>query len=149
MARIVGLMGAVLTTAGLAACATGPSGRAAIETPTATCREVTIPIYFEPNEAEVTPEGRGVLAAETRAVRGCRIEGVRVVGLADAVGDPAANLELSKRRAASVAEAIKAAGLPDAEFEMAAAGQADSISSDGQLRPLRRRADVTLRVSPP
>ncbi|ODT86829.1 OmpA family protein [Phenylobacterium sp. SCN 70-31] len=149
MARIVGLVGAMATTVGVAACASAPDRRAAIETPPPSCREVTIPVYFEANDADITPEGRRVLAAETQAVRGCRIEGVRVVGLADAVGDPAANLELSKRRAASVAEAIKAAGLPDAEFEVAAAGQAGSVAPDGQLRPVRRRADVTLRLSPP
>jgi outer membrane protein OmpA-like peptidoglycan-associated protein len=133
----------------LASCAAGPTGRAAVETPAANCQDVTIPIYFEPDVFDLTPEGRRVLAAEAQAVKGCRVESVRVVGLADAVGDPAANLELSKRRAASVADAILKAGLPAADFEVTAAGQAGAIAAGGEVRPVRRRADVTLKLSRP
>ena len=71
------------------------------------------------------------------------------MGLADAAGDPAANLELSKRRAASVADAIMKAGLPTATFELAAAGQAGSVTSTGEVAPVRRRADITLKLAKP
>ena len=113
------------------------------------CQDVTIPIYFEPSVAEITREGRRVIAAEAAAAKGCSVESVHVLGLADAAGDPAANLELSKKRAASVADAIKKAGLPVAEFDVAAAGQAGSVTADGELRPVRRRADITLKLSKP
>jgi outer membrane protein OmpA-like peptidoglycan-associated protein len=77
------------------------------------------------------------------------VDAVKVIGLADAAGDPAANLELSKQRAASVASAIMKAGLPAAEFELAAAGQAGAVSESGAVAPVRRRADVTLKLSKP
>jgi outer membrane protein OmpA-like peptidoglycan-associated protein len=134
---------------GLASCTMGPTGRAAVEAPPSTCQDVTIPIYFEPDVSDLTPEGRRVLAAEAQAAKGCRVERVHVIGLADAVGDPAANLELSKRRAASVADAILKAGLPAAEFEVTAAGQAGAVTEGGEMRPVRRRADVTLKLSKP
>ncbi|MDZ4376104.1 MAG: OmpA family protein [Phenylobacterium sp.] len=149
MARTMMLTATLAASAALAGCAMAPTGRGAIVKAAPTCQDITIPIYFEPNEAEVPPEGRRVLMAEAQAVRACRVNGVRVMGLADAVGDPAANLELSKRRAASVAEAVKQAGLPSAQFDVAAAGQADSMSAEGQVRPVRRRADVTLSLSQP
>ena len=112
------------------------------------CQDAVIPVYFEPNDAVITREGRRVIAAGAAQAKGCSVDQVRVLGLADAVGDPAANLELSKKRAASVADAIQKAGLPAAEFEVAAAGQAGSVTAAGQV-PVRRRADITLKLSKP
>ena len=113
------------------------------------CRDVTVPIYFEADGASVTPDGRKLLVVEANRARRCTVNSVRVIGLADAVGEPAANLELSKRRAAAVADVIQKAGLPAAEFDLAAAGQAGAVNAEGQVRPVRRRADVTLKLSKP
>jgi outer membrane protein OmpA-like peptidoglycan-associated protein len=113
------------------------------------CQDVHIPIYFEPDAADLTPEGRALIATEAGRVGPCKVDAVQVVGLADAVGDPAANMELSKKRAASVADAIVKAGLPAAEFDLAAAGQAGSVTKSGEVAPVRRRADVTLKLSRP
>ena len=44
------------------------------------------------------------------------------MGLADAAGEPDANLELPKRRAQSVTAALAAAGLPAAEFQRGRGG---------------------------
>ena len=140
---------AVALAAGLAGGATVPRGRdAVVRAPTA-CQDVTIPIYFEPDVAMVTPEGRRVIASQAAQSKRCRIDGVTILGLADAAGDPAANLELSKARAASVSEALVKAGLPAAELDLAAVGQAGSVTADGKVRPVRRRADVTLKLSDP
>lgn len=136
-------------TLALAGCATVQNARDRIVRPARVCQDVTIPIYFEPNVAQVTPDGRRLIATEAAHARRCRVDQVRVVGLADAAGDPAANLELSKARAASVAEAIMQAGLPSAEFEIAAAGQAGAVTPQGQLQPVRRRAEITLRLGKP
>ena len=57
----------------LAGCATTPPGgpRAKNETPAA-CENLTVHIYFEPESAEVTDEGRAVLSqAATSATRPC------------------------------------------------------------------------------
>ena len=134
----------------LAGCATTPPGgpRAKIETPAA-CENLTVHIYFEPESAEVTDEGRAVLSQAATSAKTCKVERVKVLGLADAVGAPAANLELSKQRVASVTRALIATGLPAGEFDLAAAGQQGAVTQDGEARPLRRRADVTLELTTP
>jgi len=134
---------------GLSGCASMRSARAAIVRAPPTCQDVTIPIYFEPDAAQLTPEGRRVIASQAAQAKRCLIESVRVLGLADAAGDPAANLELSKARAASVTDALMRAGLPGAEFDLSAAGQAGSLTSDGKIQPVRRRADITLKLAKP
>lgn len=133
----------------LGGCASPKSPRDKIVKAPKVCQDMTLPVYFEPNDAVITREGRRVIAAGAAQAKGCSVDAVRVLGLADAAGDPAANMELSKKRAASVADAIQRAGLPAAEFEVAAAGQAGSVTSEGEVRPVRRRADITLKLSNP
>jgi len=148
MTRTAIMTGAVVLAMALSNCASVRSARDRIVRAPKLCQDMTIPIYFEPNAAEITREGRRVIAAGATQARGCEIDAVRVMGLADAAGEPAANLELSKKRAASVADAIVKAGLPAAEFDVAAAGQAGAVTAAGQV-PVRRRADVTLKMSKP
>lgn len=143
------VLAGVAITLGLSGCASVKSARDRIVQAPATCQDVTIPIYFEPDAADLTPEGRRVITLEAAQAKRCRVDGVRVVGLADAAGDPAANLELSQRRAAAVADAIMKAGLPAAEFDLAAVGQAGSVTRDGKVQPVRRRADITLKLAKP
>ena len=112
------------------------------------CVDQTVQIYFEPDSAEVTKEGRAVLNLAANDSKACKVSSIDVLGLADAAGAPGANLELSKRRAQAVTEALTAAGLPAAEFKVAAAGSAEAINSKGDARPLRRRTDVVLHLSP-
>ena len=104
---------------------------------------------FEADSAEVTDEGRAILAQAASTAKTCKVDRVRVLGLADAVGAPAANMELSKQRVAAVTKALLANGLPAAEFDLTAAGQAGATAADGEARPLRRRADVTIELSAP
>lgn len=139
----------VLFAGALGACSTAGDPRERLVRNAPACRDITVPVYFDPNVAQLTPDGRRVIAAAARQARPCRVDGVEVVGLADAAGEPAANLELSKLRAAAVAEAIVKAGLPEASFDLAAAGQAGSVTAAGELAPVRRRADITLKLSNP
>jgi outer membrane protein OmpA-like peptidoglycan-associated protein len=113
------------------------------------CADQTVEIYFEPRSAELTPEGRAVIDAAASQARACRVRSVEVLGLADAVGPADASFELSQRRAAAVTAALTANQLPAAEFRVGAAGQAGAKAADGERAPLRRRVDVTLRLSRP
>lgn len=148
-------IGTIATTVGLCAalalagCATVRNARDRIVKPQARCADLTVQIYFEPDSAEVTPDGRAVLRAAAGQAKGCSVASVSVLGLADAAGAPATNLELSRRRADAVAQALAATGLPAAEFDRAAAGQAGATTASGDTRPLRRRADVTLKLRNP
>jgi outer membrane protein OmpA-like peptidoglycan-associated protein len=132
----------------LGGCTTVHDARARIVRTPAACADQTVEIYFEPESAEVTREGRAVISAAAAQAKGCTVRGIEVLGLADAAGAPGANLELSKRRAQSVTAALSAAGLPVAKF-VTAAGQAGSTAADGTSAPLRRRADVVLHLSAP
>ncbi|RAK64988.1 OmpA family protein [Phenylobacterium kunshanense] len=140
----VGLLAMAATASG---CASVRDARDRIVRASPTCEDLSVPVYFEPNVAVLTREGQRVIAAAARQARGCTVRSVRVVGLADATGDPAANLELSKQRAASVAAAVARAGLPAATFDVEAFGQAGSITPDGRVQPVRRRADITLDLA--
>ncbi len=133
---------------GLGGCA-GMGARTQLVKTERVCQDVTVPIYFEANQAEITRDGRRVIGMAAADTRGCEVRAVQVLGLSDAAGDPAANLELSKRRAASVADALMRAKLPAAEFDVAAAGQAGATNKAGEVRPLRRRADVVLKLAKP
>lgn len=113
----------------------------------AACGDIAAQIYFEPNSAELTTEAATLIARAATQAQGCRVDQVRVVGLADAAGAPAANLELSKRRAAAVTAALAANGLPAAEFVLEAVGQDGSVTPEGAA-PLRRRADILIAARP-
>ena len=65
----------------LSGCASGPTGRAAIEQPAAACQPASVSLYFENNSTDVTREAAAVLRGAQAQARGCRIDGVRVVGL--------------------------------------------------------------------
>lgn len=131
----------------LAGCQTVREARDRLVKAPPRCEDQTVQIYFEPDQAEVTPEGRRVIGEAANLARGCKVARVSVLGLADAQGESAANLELSKRRAQSVTAALVAAQLPAAEFRVAAAGQAGATTADGRAAPLRRRADVVLHMA--
>jgi len=147
--RIHGGTATLLAATVLAGCGSLPSGRDRVVKAPATCQDQTVHIYFDAYSAQVTREGQAVLRQAAAAAKGCRVQSVEVLGLADAVGAPDANLELSKKRADSVTSALARAGLPAAEFKVAAAGQAGATTASGEARPLRRRADVTLRLASP
>jgi outer membrane protein OmpA-like peptidoglycan-associated protein len=140
------IVGVALLT--LAGCAT-LGGRDRVVKRAPECPDQRVQIYFEPNSAAVTDEGRAVLAQAAKAAQGCTVKSVHVLGLADAAGAPDANLELSRRRADSVTAALAAAGLPAAEFEVAGAGQEGAVTDAGEAQPLRRRADVVVKLDKP
>jgi len=133
----------------LSACATVKSARDRVVRSPNRCVDQTVQIYFEPDSAEVTREGRAVLNLTAKdGQANCKVTSVDVLGLADSAGGADANLELSKRRAQAVTDALTAAGLPAADFKLTAGGQAGATNRKGDLRPLRRRTDVVLHLAP-
>jgi outer membrane protein OmpA-like peptidoglycan-associated protein len=139
------LLSAVGLAAGLAACTT--TEREHLVKAPSHCVDQTVQVYFDPQSSELTKEGRAVITAAAQGARSCKVTSVEVIGLADAAGTPAAGLEVSQKRAASVAGALKAEGLPAAEFKVAAAGQAGAVTASGQAAPMRRRADIVLHLA--
>jgi outer membrane protein OmpA-like peptidoglycan-associated protein len=146
--RILGVATLAAAVGLVSGCAAVRNARDRIVKAPSACEDITVQIYFEPDSAEVTREGRAVLSQAAAQARPCRIDRVTVLGLADATGAPGANFELSRRRAAAVTGALAASGLPAAEFDLQAAGQSGAITPAG-AQPLRRRADVTVELSVP
>jgi peptidoglycan-associated lipoprotein len=133
----------------LGGCQTLQNARDRIVRPTVRCDDQAVQIYFEPRSAEITPEGRAVIAQAADQAKGCVVRRVEVLGLADAAGSPDANLELSRQRAQAVTQVLTKAGLPAGEFAVGAAGQTGATTARGEAQPLRRRADVILHLAPP
>ena len=133
---------------GLGACTTTKSARDQIVRSGSNCVDQQGAVYFEADSAEIGKEGLAVIKAAAKAAKSCKVTQVEVRGLADATGAPDANLDLSKRRARSVAAALSAAGFPAAEFRMTAVGDAGATTAGGQAAPLRRRADVIVHLAP-
>lgn len=142
-------LAAVLVILTLAGCQTSRSHYAGplIATPQS-CADIAFPIYFEPGSASVTREAERLFASARKRSDGCRVTSVDVVGLADAVGAPGANLALSERRADSVTRALGRNGFGAAPVRVAAAGASEATAPGGEAKPLRRRADVTIHMTP-
>jgi outer membrane protein OmpA-like peptidoglycan-associated protein len=144
-------IGIVLAAGLVTGCATSPwpKSRSQIVTTTPPCEDFAVQIYFERDSAAITNEARSVLRNAGTMAKDCKVASVRVLGLADAVGAPDVNLALSKRRAAAVTGALAKLGFRNVEFDVAAAGDAGSLTGSGEARPLRRQADVRFDLDGP
>jgi outer membrane protein OmpA-like peptidoglycan-associated protein len=114
----------------------------------ANCRDGSIDIYFNQWEYELNSFSREVLTKAQGSLAGCRIEHVRIVGLADATGDEEANIEVSQKRTQSIAEALEAGGWSRSQFELVAVGERGAVV-DGVEAPMRRRANISVKASAP
>ena len=112
------------------------------------CEDVRFPIYFKSGSDQLTPEGEAVIAAQARRMGPCKVGAAEVLGLADADAAPADPLALSQARAAVVARALSAAGLPAPSFDLVAEGAAGATTAGGRKAPLHRRAEVVLHAAP-
>lgn len=133
----------------LAACQTAPNKQGPLIVATPVCADFTISIYFEAKSAKIGHDAGALIDAAMKRTRGCSVTGVSVLGLADAAGNPDANLILSKRRADAVMKAFARRGLTTVEFRLSAVGEAGAETKSGLAKPLRRRADVEFHVSGP
>jgi len=137
------LIGLAAMSGVVAGCASNsaPKSRSDIVQTAPSCEDFAVQIYFESQSSKLTDEARSVLKGAEALATGCKVASVRVVGLADAVGAPDANLALSQARADTVKRALAKMGYGDAVLE-GAAGDAGATTISGEARPVRRRADV-------
>lgn len=144
-------IGIVLAAGLVAGCASSPwpKSRSQIVAATPTCEDFAVQIYFERDSSEITSEARSVLKSAEALTKDCKVNSVRVVGLADAVGAPDVNLELSRKRATMVTDALAKVGFSNVEFDVAAVGDSGSTTVSGEARPLRRQADVQFDLAGP
>jgi phosphate binding protein len=102
-------------------------------------------LYFAFNSTALRDDARRILdaAAARAAANELRIE---LIGHSDAIGDRAINLAVSRRRAAVVAQYLRAAGVPEAHIRIEARGSDEPIATntDPDDRGRNRRVDVRL-----
>lgn len=148
MTRIgmVAVVGLGLT---IGACASTPKvTRDQIVADSGVCGDTSFPIYFESGSTALTSAASQVLRETATQARRCTVKEVLVLGLADADGSAARNMALSRQRATSVAAALAAQGLPAPTFDLEAAGASGAVTPAGSPEPLRRRAEVVIRLGP-
>ena len=141
-------MVAGLTAAALGGCAHNAPPLKPMAANGPACADVVFPIYFAEGADTLTPGAEQVIALSVAQVRGCRIGYVNVLGLTDAEGGRSQNLDLSKRRADTVAKALEAAGLHTPRFEVDGQGETGAVSDSGKTVPLRRKTEVVIHPLP-
>ncbi len=138
----------VVGAASLSGCESLPKSHPPTIQSPASCADFSISIYFEPGSSVVTPEAQALIRSAAAHAQRCQVQGIDVVGLADAPGAPDANLQLSKDRAAAVTAALSAKGLDHIDINTTALGDQGAQAHGGELRPLRRRANVSFHLGP-
>lgn len=131
----------------LAACANLPNFSKTEPARFEPCGDVTVSIYFAPSSAVISKDAAAVLQGAAQQARGCKVDRVDVLGLADPVGSPDANMKLSEKRAEAVSQTLSRYGVTTAS--VSAAGETAATTEGGAVDPLRRRAEVVLRLSKP
>lgn len=103
-----------------------------VETPSATVTKAPSDLLFAFDSADLRPEGDDTLRNIADLVRQRWTSGsVLVVGHTDAKGTPAHNLDLSKRRAASVVRWLQTkGGLANIPFEAQGRGASEPVASN-------------------
>ena len=110
------------------------------------CTDFTFPIYFASGSDQIPGAALQVIEQNATMVKACKVASVNVTGLADAEGSAERNLQLSQRRAATVARALASRGYPAPSFEVAAGGEAGAATASGTA-PLRRRTEVAVKFA--
>ena len=147
MTKTIGLA-ALAAVVALGGCQTARDLRARIVRAPPQCVDEVVPVYFRPGTAELTPEGRQVIAAAVTRARACKVNAVTIMGLAAATGSPEVNFEESQRRANAVTGLLAAGGLTSTELQVLAGGEQGAITVDGKADPLRRRTEISFDLSP-
>ncbi|HSA79486.1 MAG TPA: OmpA family protein [Geminicoccaceae bacterium] len=101
-------------------------------------------IYFELDRANLSPEGAASLAAVIEDIKGRRLGGITVAGHTDSSGAAEYNLQLSQRRANTVATELIKAGVPAQLISAQGRGQTDLAvpTADGVEHAANRRVVI-------
>jgi len=105
---------------------------------------VSYGIYFDVNKDVVKPESYGTIKSIADVLTENADVKIKIVGHTDADGNDAANMDLSKRRAAAVKnELVKIFGIDEARIETDGKGEAQPIASNDTAanKALNRRVE--------
>jgi peptidoglycan-associated lipoprotein len=112
------------------------------------CHNRSVDVYFEEWNSELNTHSRALLRTLQESLRPCHINGVRIVGMADAVGDSEANIEVSRKRSELIARFLQDGGWRRSKFDVVAIGERGAVVN-GSEKLMRRRATVSVSASAP
>ena len=103
-------------------------------------------LYFESESVKLTRDSLQLLPDVAATAKARDSRDISVVGHTDRAGSPEYNMELSRRRAASVRALLIKAGLPAEYMELTSHGAANPlVESTTPHEPKNRRVEVTVR----
>jgi outer membrane protein OmpA-like peptidoglycan-associated protein len=133
----------------LAACAATPDEAPSFDP--AACYQRDFSIYFDEHRAELTRDARRIIDLQGAAIRGCRIDEVRIIGLSgDEEGGSETARQISVRRAEVLADYLaQRVGWPRARFRLLATGSRGAVTEEGLQVPVRHRARIVVDAAAP
>lgn len=156
---------ALLVTGLLGACAQAPVPVAALPTPASVTRQEVLRklgfaeigdgweldlsghVNFEVNDSVLTPTALATLQRIARALTEVGIRHITIEGHTDNQGSEAYNLLLSRRRAESAAQALKAEGFKDSELVLMWYGYARPIADNATETGRQQNRRIALIVA--
>ena len=138
---------AALLASALAGCANTPVAPRLSSGSGPVCADVSFPIYFATGSDQLTDPARQAISAGQAQAHGCAVREVDVFGLADADGPSGRNMDLSRRRASAVAQALVATGLPRPLFDVQGLGESGARTARGAPAMLQRKTLVVIHVA--
>ena len=109
------------------------------------CHAGTFDVYFRPAQVKLSVQAKAQIEAVQRAISGCRIEQISVVGLPDATGDARTAQKVSQARANAILATLGSSGIPRDKLHALARG-IDETAGRNDL--LRRRGVIMVEASP-
>lgn len=104
-------------------------------------------IQFRTDSAEIVPESEDIVAAVAEILASTpKITRLRIEGHTDNRGSPSTNLELSRRRAASVMAALVARGVSKARLKSSGLGETRPLDSNANDDGRRRNRRVEFHI---
>jgi outer membrane protein OmpA-like peptidoglycan-associated protein len=107
------------------------------------------PLSFGTDSDQLTVAGREAVTRVAQGLLAAGLENVRVEGHTDNIGSRSYNLDLSRRRAAHVAELMIAAGFPAAGIDQRALADEYPVATNATAEGRARNRRVTITVAAP
>jgi OmpA-OmpF porin, OOP family len=102
---------------------------------------------FATDSATLTPKATGTLDEFVAAAQGVTLHQVSVAGYTDSTGSASHNMQLSQRRAQSVMNYLKDAGLHSQSFTAQGYGASNPVASNSNAAGRAKNRRVEIRVS--
>ena len=103
-------------------------------------------IYFDTNKIEISDRGQMIVRKVADVVADNETARLTVIGKTDRVGEPSANMALSRQRADQVRDALAAAGVPLSHIDTSWTGEGrqEVATANGEAEERNRVVDITV-----